>query len=97
VDGAIVDTQLLLGDGKRTLGDFRSEPIDTLVLSINHKYSGDKLKDMLRLIEKYPNNKAYNDVVLSPQMNTANIDFNEYPATGNEWVSRTYSSEPIKE
>lgn len=96
VDGAIVDTQLLLGDGKRTLGDFRSEPIDTLVLSINHKYSGDKLKDMLKLIEKYPNKKAYNDVVLSPQMNTTNRNFNNYPVTGKEWISNQYNSEPLK-
>jgi hypothetical protein len=96
VDGAIVDASIQLGDGKRTLGDFRSEPIDTLVLSINHKYSSDKLKDMLKLIEKYPNNKAYNDIVLKQQMNTTNRIFNEYPATGKEWITNQYSSEPIE-
>jgi hypothetical protein len=95
VDGAVVDTQLLLGDGNRTLGDFRSEPIDTLVLSINHKYSSGKLKDMLKLIERYPSNKAYNDIVLTQEMNTANRIFNKYPATGKEWINNIYTSEAI--
>lgn len=97
VDGAVVDADIKLGDGKRTLGDFRSEPIDTLVLSINHKYSGNKLKDMLKLIEKYPNNKAYNDIILTQEMNTTNRIFNEYPTNGKEWASgKIYTSEPIR-
>jgi hypothetical protein len=96
VDGAVVDADIKLGDGKRTLGDFRSEPIDTLVLSINHKYSGDKLKDMLTLIDKYPNNKAYNDIVLAQEMNTTNRIFNDYPKNGKGWINNQYSSDPIK-
>jgi hypothetical protein len=96
VDGAIVDTQLKLGDGKRTLGDFRSEPVDTLVLSMNHKYTGEKLNDMLNLISKYPNASAYNDIVLNQNMNTTNRTFKEYPNTGKEWISNKYESEAIE-
>jgi hypothetical protein len=95
VDGAIVDTQLKLGDGKRTLGEFRSEPIDALVLSMNHKYTDDKLKDMLTLIKKYPNASSYNDIILNPEMNTTNRIFNNYPTTGKEWINNKYESEAI--
>ena len=96
VDGVIVDKQIQLGDGKRLLGDFRSEPMDVLVLSMNHKYTGDKLRDMISLINKYPNATSYNDIVLSPQMNTTNRLYNDYPKTGKDWLNNIFSSEAIK-
>jgi len=95
VDGAIVDAQVELGDGKRTLGDFRSEPVDALILSMNHKYTNDKAKELVELINKYPNDKAYNNIVLLQELNTANRLFNDYPVTGKDWINNKYSSEAI--
>jgi hypothetical protein len=95
VDGTICEGQLSLGNGKREFGDFRSELIDALVLSVNHKYIGEKYDDMLLAINKYPNASAYNDVILMSEFNINNRMYDKYPQTGKEWITNVYESKPI--
>ena len=96
VDGVIVDKQIKLGDNRRSLGDFRSEEVDALILSMSHKYIGEQMNGMLMAIKKYPKATSYNDIVLSPEMNITNRVFNEYPRNGNDWINNIYNSEAMK-
>lgn len=102
VDGFLTDKDTGLGN-KRSLGNFRTEQVKALVLSLGHTYMGDKhpdnhtLEDMLLAIESKPEGLSYNRVILNKDLNTTNREWNNgYPESGNDWLTKTFVSSPIE-
>jgi hypothetical protein len=87
-------------DGK--MGSWSSELVNSLTLSIGHAYTGSKhpdnrtFEDMLMAIQVNPKLSSYNDVVLNKELHTTNRVFDEFPNTGEDWITKVYNSKAIE-
>lgn len=101
VDGFLSDKQFTLDDDGK-MGSWSSELANSLTLSIGHAYTGGKspnnisFESMIAAINKHPNLSSYNDVILSSELNTTNRIFADYPKTGNDLLTKIYTSTAIE-
>jgi hypothetical protein len=101
VDGCLLDCPVDVIDNNK-MGDFRTESVNALVISLGHSYVGSKhpqnhdFEDMMMAIKHDKKARSYNDVQLIPEMNTTNRVFETYPINGNDLLSTIYRSKPIE-
>lgn len=101
VDGCLVDKEVNFGDRKE-LGAWRSERVNSIVISIGHSYTGTKhpdnhtYEDMKLAIEANPKANCFNDVLMVNNYGETNRLFTDYPATGGDLLTKIYRSRPIE-